>query len=102
KGAGLVSGDDTVAQAKSAYDQLRTNGWTDQSLVSGVLSVGFDLWRAVAVTYASAYARAGIGEQPCGYSFAAQNPDFSPRAATAVERAAWFADSSGIPPGAGV
>ena len=28
--------------------------------------------------------------------------DFSPRTATAAERAAWFADASGIPPGAGV
>ena len=102
KGAGLVSGDDAAAQAKSAYEQLRGKGWTEQSIVSGVLSVGFDLWRAVAVTYASAYARAGIGEHPCGYSFAAQNADFSPREATAAERNAWFADGSGIPPGAGV
>ena len=102
KSAGLVSGDDAADQAKSAYDQLRTTGWTDQSLAAGALSVGFDLWRAVAVTYASAYARAGIGEHPCGYSFAAQNADFSPREATAAERGAWFADGSGIPPGAGV
>lgn len=102
KGAGLVGGDDTAAQAKSAYDQLHAKGWTDQALTSGALSVGFDLWRAVAVTYASAYARAGIGEHPCGYSFAAQNPDFSPRESTAAERAAWFAEGSGIPPGAGV
>ena len=99
---GLISGDDTAAQAKSAYEHLRAKGWTDQALTSGVLSVGFDLWRAVAVTYASAYARAGIGEHPCGYSFAAQNADFSPREAIAAERAAWFADGSGIPPGAGV
>ncbi|MEO6103614.1 MAG: 3-hydroxybutyrate oligomer hydrolase family protein [Pseudoxanthomonas sp.] len=102
KGAGLVTGDDAAAQAKSAYEQLRAKGWTEQSIASGVLSVGFDLWRAVAVTYASAYARAGIGEHPCGYSFSAQNPDFSPREATADERIAWFADGSGIPPGAGV
>lgn len=102
KSAGLVSGDDAAAQAKSAYDQLRATGWTDQSLAAGALSVGFDLWRAVAVTYASAYARAGIGDHPCGYSFAAQNADFSPRDATAAERGAWFADGSGIPPGAGV
>ena len=102
KGAGLVSGDDTAAQAKSAYDQLHAKGWTDEALTAGALSVGFDLWRAVAVTYASAYARAGIGQHPCGYSFAAQNPDFSPREATAAERIAWFAEGSGIPPGAGV
>ncbi|MEO8365079.1 MAG: 3-hydroxybutyrate oligomer hydrolase family protein [Pseudoxanthomonas sp.] len=102
KAIGQVTGDDTPAQAKSAYDQLRAKGWTEQSIASGVLSTGFDLWRAVAVTYASAYARAGVAELPCGFSFAAQNADFSPREATAAERAAWFAEGSGIPPGAGV
>jgi hydroxybutyrate-dimer hydrolase len=80
----------------------RAHGWTDAALRAGALSAGFDLWRAVAVTYASAYGGYGVGEHPCGYSFAAQNPDFSPRAATATERAAWAAEASGIPPGAGV
>ncbi|WP_082559504.1 MULTISPECIES: 3-hydroxybutyrate oligomer hydrolase family protein [unclassified Lysobacter] len=102
KAAGLVEGDDTAAQARSAHEQLRAQGWTEQALRSGALSVGFDLWRAVAVTYASAYGRYRVGEHPCGYSFSALNPDFSPRAATAAERAAWWADGSGIPPGAGV
>ncbi|HYM86969.1 MAG TPA: 3-hydroxybutyrate oligomer hydrolase family protein, partial [Pseudoxanthomonas sp.] len=102
KDAGLVAGDNAEAQAKSAFEQLHANGWTDEALVAGALSVGFDLWRAVAVTYASAYARAGVGGHPCGYSYAAQNPDFSPRAATEAERHLWFADGSGIPPGAGV
>ncbi len=100
--AGLVSGADARAQAKSAYDQLHARGWTDQALTTGVLSVGFDLWRAVAVTYASAYSRAGVGEHPCGFSFSAQNPDFSSREANQAERLAWWADGSGIPPGAGV
>ncbi|MGH8025381.1 MAG: 3-hydroxybutyrate oligomer hydrolase family protein [Pseudoxanthomonas sp.] len=102
KTAGLLEGADAKAQAKSAYDQLRSRGWTDEALTAGVLSVGFDLWRAVAVTYASAYSRTGIGSHPCGYSFSAQNADFSPRAATAAERQSWWADGSGIPPGAGV
>ena len=102
KSAGLIEGGDAQAQAKSAYGQLRANGWTDQALTAGALSVGFDLWRAVAVTYASAYSRAGVGEHPCGFSFSAQNADFSPRAASGTERALWFADASGIPPGAGV
>ena len=102
KASGLIAGDTARAQAKSAYDRLRGNGWSDQALTAGALSVGFDLWRAVAVTYASAYARSGVGEHACGYSFAAQNPDFSPRVATEAERSAWFADGSGIPPGAGV
>ncbi|MEG1680208.1 MAG: 3-hydroxybutyrate oligomer hydrolase family protein, partial [Stenotrophomonas sp.] len=99
---GVISGATPAAQAKSAYDLMLSKGWTDQSLRAGALSTGFDLWRAIAATYASAYGRYGVGEHPCGFNFAAQNPDFSPRAAKAVERAAWISDGSGIPPGAGV
>ncbi len=100
--AGLVEGADAAAQARSAHAQLRANGWTDAALAAGASSVGFDLWRAIAATYASAYGRYGIGTHPCGVSFAAQQPDFSVRPASAGERAAWVADASGIPPGAGV
>ncbi|HZH46466.1 MAG TPA: 3-hydroxybutyrate oligomer hydrolase family protein [Roseococcus sp.] len=99
--AGLISGDRVPAQAASAYGHLRDSGWTEAALAAGALSVGFDLWRAVAVTYSAAYARAGVAH-PCGYRFSAQAADGSARAATAAERAAWFADGSGIPPGAGV
>ncbi|WP_345294961.1 3-hydroxybutyrate oligomer hydrolase family protein [Luteimonas vadosa] len=101
-GSGVVEGADTAARAKAAYDHLRARGWTDEALRAGVLSAGFDLWRAVAVTYASAYGRYGVGQHPCGYSFAAQAADGSPRKATDTERAAWWADGSGIPPGAGI
>ncbi|HEY5804163.1 MAG TPA: 3-hydroxybutyrate oligomer hydrolase family protein [Lysobacter sp.] len=102
KSAGLIDGSDTAAQAKSAHDTLRANGWSEQALRAGALSVGFDLWRAVTVTYASAYGRYGFGEMPCGNRYSALNTDFSPRAATGAERAAWWSDASGIPPGAGV
>ncbi|MFT3756929.1 MAG: 3-hydroxybutyrate oligomer hydrolase family protein [Pseudoxanthomonas sp.] len=102
KAAGLVEGDSVAAQAKSAYDTLRSHGWTDAALHAGALSVGFDLWRAVAVSYASAFGKYGVGEHPCGYAFAAQNADFSLRAASDAERAAWWSDASGIPPGNGV
>ena len=44
----------------------------------------------------------GGGEHPCGYTWSAQNADFTPRPASPAERAAWWADASGIPPGAGV
>ncbi|MQP75722.1 hydrogenase [Stenotrophomonas sp. MYb238] len=99
---GVIDGATPAAQAKTAYELMLGKGWTDAALRAGALSTGFDLWRAVAATYASAYGRYGVGEHPCGFSFAAQNPDFSPRAATAAERAAWIADGGGIPPGAGV
>ncbi|MCA0395513.1 MAG: D-(-)-3-hydroxybutyrate oligomer hydrolase [Proteobacteria bacterium] len=102
KTAGLVDGDDAAAQAKSAFERMRAGGWSEGAIRAGVLSTGFDLWRAVAATYASAYGRYGVGEHPCGFAFSAQNPDFTPRAATATEQAAWWSDASGIPPGAGV
>jgi len=100
--ARLIGGGDLASQQRSAYDALRAGGWTDEALHAGSISVGFDLWRAIAVAYASAYGRYGVGEHPCAYRYAALNPDFTPRAATAAERAAWWSDASGIPPGAGV
>jgi hydroxybutyrate-dimer hydrolase len=100
--AGVLPAGDVPVQARSAHAQLNAAGWTDAALRASALSVDFDLWRALGATYASAYGRYGAGEHPCGFSFAAQNPDFSPRAATAAERAAWWSDASGIPPGAGV
>lgn len=99
---GVISGATPAAQARSAYELMLSKGWNDESLRAGALSTGFDLWRAISATYASAYGRYGVGEHPCGFNFSAQNPDFSPRAATAIERAAWISDGSGIPPGAGV
>ena len=102
KAAGMVSGEAVAAQAKSAYERMRASGWSDAALRSGAASSGFDLWRSVAVTYASAYGRYGVGGHPCGYSFAAQDPAAGPRPATDAERAAWWSDAAGIPPGNGV
>src|SRR5699024_4911450 len=70
--AGLVEGEDTAAQARSAWQRLRDAGWTGETLRAGALSVDFDLWRSLAVTYASAYGRYRVGEHPCGFGFAAQ------------------------------
>lgn len=102
KAASVIDGVDAGAQVRDAYARLRAQGWTDEALRAGALSVGFDLWRAVAVAYASAYGRYGAGEHPCGFRYAAQTAEGDVRAATASERAAWWSDASGIPPGAGV
>ena len=99
---GRITGKILEEQQKSAYDTLRANGWTHAALRAGSISVAFDLWRAVAVTYASGYGRYDASGHPCGYSFAAQEQGGAPRPATDAERAAWPADGSGIPPGAGV
>ncbi len=117
-GAGLLGpaadSGDTAARAQAAYQRLRAGGWTDEALRAGALSVNFDLWRAVAATYASAYGRHGpvaAEDEPeaawTRYRYAAASAASAgaapaPRAATEVERAAWWSDASGIPPGAGV
>jgi hydroxybutyrate-dimer hydrolase len=100
--AGVLRGDNVAAQARDAHALLRDSGWTDAALRAGALSVDFDLWRAVTVAYASAYGRYGVGEHPCGFRYSAQNADFTPRAANDSERAAWWSDATGIPPGNGV
>lgn len=121
-GAAARSGD-TAARAQAAYERMRADGWSDEALRSGALSVNFDLWRAVAATYASAYGRyapaareseAAATNQPwVRYAYAAATPAApatsgappappTPRAASEAERAAWWSDASGIPPGAGV
>ena len=99
---GVVSGKDFDAQQKDALARLRASGWTDAALRAGSISVAFDLWRAIGVGYASAYGRYAHDEHPCGYRYSALDASDAPRAATAGERAAWAADASGIPPGAGV
>ncbi|HWS78719.1 MAG TPA: 3-hydroxybutyrate oligomer hydrolase family protein [Thermomonas sp.] len=99
---GVVSGATFEARQQDALAKLRASGWTDAALRAGSISVAFDLWRAVGVGYASAYGRYPHDAHPCGYRYSAVNPDMSPRASSAIERAAWGADASGIPPGAGV
>lgn len=99
---GVLTGDTLQAQQHDALAKLHATGWTDAALRAGAISVGFDLWRAVTVGYASAYGRYTHSAHPCGYHYAAMNPDFSVRAATAAERTAWWSDASGIPPGNGV
>jgi hydroxybutyrate-dimer hydrolase len=99
---GALSADTPAAQAAQAHAQLRDSGWTDGALEAAALSTAFDLWRAVAVTYASSYARTGPSDMPCGYRLSAVDAAGAARAPTPAERAAWWSDASGIPPGAGV
>ena len=101
-GAGLLSALSAELQAQEALEFLRANGWTDAAMSAGALSTSFDLWRAVAVTYASAYARTSAADMPCGYSLLPMDAKGMPRAPSAAEQAAWWSDSAGIPPGAGV
>ncbi len=102
KTLGWLKTDTAAEQAEEALAHLQQQGWTDAALASGALSTSFDLWRSVAVTYASSYARKTPDDMPCGFAFHAVGSDGKPRAPTVAEKAAWFSDASGIPPGAGV
>lgn len=99
---GLVSGTDVESRQKDALAQLRASGWTDAALRAGASSVAFGLWRAIGAAYASAYGRHAADAHPSGYRYSAMGDDMRPRAATAQERANWWAEGAGIPPGAGV
>ena len=90
------------AQFEEVYAHLKAMGWTDAALGAGALSTSFDQWRAVAVTYAAAYARSDASNMPCGYAFHTLGSDGKARVPTLSEAAAWHSDASGIPPGAGV
>lgn len=100
--AGLLEGADLAAQAADAHARLRAGGWNDEALAAGALSVGFDLWRAVAVPYASAYSRTGPHDMPCGYGYAVLDGAGTPREPDGVLQASWWSDGSGLPPAQGV
>jgi hydroxybutyrate-dimer hydrolase len=99
---GAIDGDDVATQASNAWATMQATGWTDAAMRAGSLSVAFDLWRAVASGYASAYRRTPAGAMPLGYRYAVRDAQGAPVAATPTEAMLWWSDSSGIPPGNGV
>ncbi len=102
RGAGLLDARTADGQSREAGERLRVAGWDEAALQLAGQNVAFDVWRAVAVTYASAYGRFGVGEHPCGFGFAMLDSDGRPRPATALEQQLWRSDGNGIPPTAGV
>jgi len=99
---GVLHATTPQAQAAEARDTLRAGGWSDAALATAASSTAFDVWRSIGATYAASYARSAAGDMPCGYRFSVHDASGKPRVATPAERAAWWADGSGIPPGAGV
>ncbi len=100
--SGVIGGATPVAQAQATLELLHAHGWRDETIATAATTTAFDLWRAVAATYASAYLRAPAGAMPCGFGFAALSPSGVPAPADIATRTAWWSDASGIPPGAGV
>lgn len=102
RAAGMLDANEPKAQAAEALARLRAGGWEDAALATAASTTAYDMWRAFGATYASAYTRSTVGSMPGGFRFSALGADFAPRATTAAERAAWWSDASGIPPGNGV
>lgn len=102
RSAGLLDANTAAGQSREAHERLRASGWSEGALRLAAQNISFDLWRAVAVTYASAYGRYGVDQHPCGFSFAAVDGQGRPRTATPLEQQLWRSEGSGIPPTAGV
>ncbi|MEO6688745.1 MAG: 3-hydroxybutyrate oligomer hydrolase family protein, partial [Dokdonella sp.] len=98
----VLGGVDLAAQARAAVDLLLARGWSERAIETAASSTAFDLWRAIAATYASAYLRSKSNAMPCGFRFGAIDARGAPVAASSTARAAWWSDASGIPPGTGV
>jgi hydroxybutyrate-dimer hydrolase len=99
---GLIGAADPSGQSAEALEQLCAAGWEIPAIESAACSTMFDMWRAVAVTYASAYLRRGVGDMPCGFSFQTISPSGRPGPAAEAVRAAWWSEGSGIPPDVGI
>jgi len=99
---GMLSAGDMQAQAAEALARLHAAGWEDAALATAASTTAYDMWRAFGATYASAYTRSPVGAMPGGFRFTALDLDGRPRSPMADERAAWWSDAGGIPPGNGV
>ncbi|TAL83104.1 MAG: hydrogenase [Rhodanobacter sp.] len=99
---GKLTGATTTEQAERAYEYLRQRGWTDDAMVAAASTTGLDLWRTIAVGYASSYLRRGATDMPRGIRYTALDKDGRPGVSDIATRAAWWADSSGIPPDNGI
>lgn len=99
---GEIEGANLAEQSAAALARLRDGGWTDAALESAAFTTAFDLWRAVAVTYASSYLAADPKHMPCGYRFQWRDAQGQVGEASSAQQALWWSDSTGIPPSVGV
>lgn len=100
KTLGIVASAKPADAALEVRQKLLESGFTEAALQQAAVNVGFDLWRAVAVAYASSYLRRPADDMPCDFAFAAVDARAQPRVATQAERVLWWANTSGIAPAA--
>ncbi len=95
--AGLVTGATTQAQADDALARLQAFGYEPEAAL-----LHASMWQfatpAIAVTYGNTHGRFRVSDSLCGFSFAAVDGTFAPRAVATAEIAGLFGTGNGVPP----
>jgi hydroxybutyrate-dimer hydrolase len=99
---GLLRSTSLEAQAAEAQRIINDFGILPEQNLLQPSHWFFYVPQSLAVTYANAYGRFSVTDNPCGYSFGATDDNGDPAALDAAEEAALFAISNGIPPTSGV
>jgi hydroxybutyrate-dimer hydrolase len=92
---GLLDGVDLATQQASAMGKMRGYGWLPDSDILQAAHAGTNV--LVAATYLNAYGRFSAVDSACGFSFASTDVLGFPLAFTGPQKAASFANLSGIP-----
>lgn len=100
--AGILNSGTLPAQVPEALERLHAGGWTDPVIATAATTTAFDVWRAVAAAYASAYLRRGVGHMACGLSYHSLADHGLLGPVDEALRQTWWADASGVPPGNGI
>jgi hydroxybutyrate-dimer hydrolase len=95
---GLLPSGPVAAAAAAAREQLLEAGMLPQALRLGHFNLYANLWPALTVSYAWAFARRPAWDPYGGVSFAATDADGRPRPLAEAEAASLWADINGIPP----
>ena len=98
---GLVTGGSAVEQGNDALARLLNAGWEADSIPFQASHYAFATL-AVTLTYASAFAKARVTDNLCGYSFAPAPVGGIPGRLSATAAAQLFGTSNGIPPTSGI
>lgn len=100
---GLVTGASTEERAADALRILNEEfGIQPEQNLLAPVHFGLSVAQSIAVTYANAYGRAGVGDRLCAVSLAATDSTGAVMALSPASEAALFATSNGIPPTGGV
>ncbi len=102
KDAGLLTATTTPIQADEALQKLHNFGFGVESDPLFASLAAFEVYSAVAVTYANAYSRASVKDNLCNYSFAATDASGAPTPLAAASLASMFSLGNGVPPSNGV